>query len=105
MQDDIVPDWPQPEGIFERGTLFDPLKFLSTLREVYDGVVTHGGNGGDRAMEYHAFLTMLNTRTKFTDDGHCLFKLFKLDLPISTPQAMFVDHEGSRFLRVDYLRK
>jgi hypothetical protein len=105
MQDDIVPDWPQPEGIFERGSLFNPLKFLSTIREVFDEVVIHGGNGGDHALEYQAFTNMLRTRTKFTDDGHCLFKLFKLDLPISTHQAMLVEYEGSHFLRIDYLRK
>jgi hypothetical protein len=103
MQDDIVPDWLQPEGIFERRSLFDSLKFLSTLCEVFNEVVVHGGNGGDRAMEYQAFMNMLRTCTKFTNDGYCLFKLFKLDLPISTPQAMLVNHEGSRFLRIDYL--
>jgi hypothetical protein len=38
---DTLPDWPQPQGIFEKGTHFHPIEFLKTLREVY-------GSGGSR---------------------------------------------------------
>jgi hypothetical protein len=104
MQGDKVPDWPQPQGIFERGLTFDPFKFLSTVREAFEEYVIHGGDGGDRAMEFQAFANMLHTRTKFTADGHCLFKLFDLEVPLSTPQDLVVEYEGSHHLRMDCLR-
>jgi hypothetical protein len=63
------PVWPQPQGIFERGKVFHPLNFLTTLHEVYDTAVVNGSDGGDSAMEYEAFMMMLKDRTIVTADG------------------------------------
>jgi hypothetical protein len=36
---DTLLDWPQPQGIFEKGTHFHPIEFLKTLQEVYEKLV------------------------------------------------------------------
>jgi hypothetical protein len=103
MKSDTVPDWPQPQGIFELGTTFNPLKFLTTIRELYEVLVIQGSNGNDLAMEYEAFTKLLTSRTVTTDSG-ILFKLFELEMPFSTPPELIVYHDGSRHLRIDCLR-
>ncbi|KAI0281123.1 hypothetical protein BGY98DRAFT_1095066 [Russula aff. rugulosa BPL654] len=66
---DSLPDWPQPQGIFEKGTHFHPIEFLKTLWEVYEKLVVDRTSGVDVPIEY------LN--------GTVLFRLF--DLTISPP--------------------
>src|SRR6266699_7254783 len=44
---DTLPDWPQPQGIFEKGTHFHPIEFLTTLQEVYEKVVVDRTSGVD----------------------------------------------------------
>ena len=104
MKNDTVPDWPQPNGIFETGTSFNPMAFLVMLRDVYEEMVLRGGDGGDRAMEYSAFLKLVHSRTIITEKQRCLFKLFDLDLPYSTPQDLLVSYQGTRYLVCDCIR-
>ena len=49
---DSLPDWPQPQGIFEKGTHFHPIEFLKTLREVYEKLVVDRTSGVDVPIEY-----------------------------------------------------
>jgi hypothetical protein len=90
MKNDSVPDWPQPQGIFETGTTFNPIKFLATIREVYDVMILQGNTGNEFSMEYEAFAKLLQSRTIVNADGRCLFKLFTLEMPISTPSDLIV---------------
>jgi hypothetical protein len=105
MKNDV--EWPQPLGIFTSGTEFHPIKFLQVLRDVYETMVIRGGDGRDSALEYEAFLKMLRARLTTMEDGHHLFKLFDTDLqiPATTPDELIVEHDGSRYLRVDCLRE
>jgi len=66
---DTLPDWPQPQGIFEKGTHFHPIEFLKTLREVYEKVVVDRASGVDDPIEYEAFTKMLSKRTTIDQDG------------------------------------
>jgi len=98
------PLWPQPHGIFEHGRQFHPVNFLKILREVYDAVVVKGSDGGDSALEYNAFLTMLQDRTVITADGQYLFKLYDLEIPTTSPTELIVVDEGISYLQMDCLR-
>lgn len=101
MKLDTVPDWPQPQGIFQSGTTFNPLQFLATVQEMYEKVVIEKGNGDNLAMEYEAFSKLLQERTIVDADGHVLFKLFELEIPFSTPSELIV---ASHYLCLDCLR-
>jgi len=104
MKGDTPPDWPQPQGIFELGTKFNPLNLLASLRDLYTQIVIQNGTGGDFAMEYQAFWRLLHNRLTVAADGHHLFKLYDLNLPSSTPPELIVEQDGSRYMRVDYLQ-
>jgi len=104
MKGDTPPDWPQPQGIFELGTKFNPLNLLAALRDLYDHTVTQNGTGGDLVMEYQAFGRLLHSRLIVAADGRHLFKLYDLDLPPSTQPELITEQGGSRYMRVDYLR-
>ena len=97
------PLWPQPQGIFERGRIFHPLNFLRMLHEIHDAIVVKGGNGGDSAMEYEAFLRLVNDRMVKTTDGRFLFKLYDLTMPAGSPSELIIVHEGSQYLQMDCL--
>jgi hypothetical protein len=102
MKLDTVPDWPQPQGIFELGTTFHPLPFLAAVCEIYEKVVVSNGEDG-LTMENEAFARLLKKRIVVANDGRCLFKLFDLQTPFSTLQELIVDFNGSQYLRVDCL--
>ena len=104
IKGDTAPDWPQPQGIFELGTKFNPLNLLDSLRDLYDHVVTRNSDGGDFAMEYQAFGRLLHSRIDVAADGRHLFKLYDLELPDSTPPGLIVEQGGSRYMYVDFLR-
>ena len=57
-----MPAWPQPQGIFTDGIYFNPVGFLTTLREVYEKVVIDKVSG-EAAMEHEAFARLLFART------------------------------------------
>jgi hypothetical protein len=104
MKADTVPDWPQPPGIFELGTKFNPIKFLATIRDVYEWVMNQNGHDNDLTMEYEAFGKLLHSRTIVSPDGQSLFKLFALEIPLSTPSELIVDYNDAQYLRIDCLR-
>jgi hypothetical protein len=104
MKGDTVPDWPQPQGIFELGMKFNPSNFVETLRNMYDQIVTRGCTGGEFAMEYYTFGRLLQSCLIVAADGCHLFKLYDLELPASTPQELIVVQDGSRYMRLDYLQ-
>jgi hypothetical protein len=101
---DTPPEWPQPAGVFTKGTQFSPIEFLKTLREVYESVVNGSGEGTNLSLEHEAFARMTSQRTMVSADGTVLFRLFDLEMPFSTPDQLLVEHDGSRFLRLDCLR-
>jgi hypothetical protein len=100
---DSLPDWPQPQGIFEKGTHFHPIEFLKTLREVYEKLVVDRTSGVDVPIEYEAFMKMLSNRTTIDQDGTVLFRLFDLTISPSTPDKLIVLHDGCKHLRLDCL--
>ena len=101
--DDTLPDWPQPQGIFEKGTHFYPIKFLKTLREVYKKLVVDRVSGVDVPIEYKAFTKMLGKRATIDQDGTVLFWLFNLTIPSSTPDKLIVLCDGCKHLHLDCL--
>ncbi|KAH9015176.1 hypothetical protein EDB84DRAFT_1634957 [Lactarius hengduanensis] len=55
-----LPPWPQPNGAFSSdawSTTFNPIPFLATLRDVYEKMVSGGGQN-DGAVEFGAFTEM-----------------------------------------------
>jgi hypothetical protein len=106
MKGDTSPDWPQPPGIFELGTKFNPAVFLATLRDLYDKIVAPGQTGirDDLSMEYEAFGKLLQDRIITAADGCHLFRLFGLDLPSSTPSELIVVNDGVRYMQINFLR-
>jgi len=99
------PEWPQPLGIFTKGTQFNPIEFLKTLRNVYESVVNEGGGDAQLSLEHCAFARMTIERTVVCPDGTVLFRLFAdLDIPLSTPDNLVIEREGSKYLRLDCLR-
>ena len=97
-----LPAWPQPHGIFTNGSHFDPLRFLSTVRELYDKVVAGSVSDPDYSMEDEAFSQMLSSRIAM-HNGCALFRLFDLENALETPAQLFVEVEGVKYLRVDCL--
>src|SRR5882762_2551298 len=99
------PEWSQPAGIFSKGTHFDPIKFLSTIHQIYERVIVQHGTSEADIMEYEAFAKELHSRTKILLDGSILFKLYA-DLQVSGPfpNRLMVDHDGLKYLRIDCLR-
>ncbi|KAJ7130666.1 hypothetical protein C8R46DRAFT_1236100 [Mycena filopes] len=104
---DTVPiPWPQPQGIFSAGSEFHPLPFLAVIRDLYEKVVVED-DSSNLGIEHEAFSLMLQRPGRvITVDGRVLFKLFTgYDVPAGdrTPDDMFVDHEGTKYLRIDAL--
>jgi len=102
MKSDTVPDWPQPQEIFEFGTTFRPIQFLATIHTVYEKVIIEGNSRGNLAMEYEAFGTLLN-RCIIFPNSQVLFKLFELEMPSSTPPELIVEYNGAHYLKIDWL--
>jgi len=104
---DMLPDWPQPTGIFKDGKSFNALVFLQTVHDIYD-TVTLGGPGPDesRAMEQAAFARMLEERLVVIPNG-VLFRMFSsLENSPKIPSE-FIEtlDDGKRYLRVDCLQE
>ena len=102
---EILPPYPQPHGIFTRGSDFHPDVFLNTVSDMYDHVVVRGDSGGPLSMEYLAFAELLHKRVKVMADGAALFELyasFNTVLPRSSA-ALVVEKDGIQYLRVDRL--
>ncbi|KAI0712734.1 hypothetical protein C8T65DRAFT_562727, partial [Cerioporus squamosus] len=102
------PQWPQPIGIFKEGKTFNGHRFLAALEEMYDRVVKNGDVDSERTMEYLALTSLLQSRLEYTPAtesraAKALFRLFDgLELE-DCPAEIVVEHEGSRFLHINYL--
>lgn len=63
LSDRPLPGWPQPQGIFSTGKFFDPMKFLFTVRDLYEKVMDHmtrnPGTEADYLLKDEAFARML----------------------------------------------
>jgi hypothetical protein len=99
---DEAPPWPQPHGIFSRGTDFNLVPFFVALREIYERLVTQGEVAESISVEHEAFARMLNSCTSVQEDSAVLFRLYDLNMPHSV-SAMVVTENGTRFLRLDCL--
>ncbi|TCD65447.1 hypothetical protein EIP91_002660 [Steccherinum ochraceum] len=102
------PPYPQPAGIFDKGKSFDPIAFLTTLRDVYECYIVEKGTGGEKASEYEAFAEMLLDRTTTTAiEGGTYFKLFR-SLTVTDrglKAGIIVDHtDGCKYLRLDSMQ-
>jgi len=97
--EDDIPDWPQPQGIYVKGTQFHPIEFLKTLRDMYERVVIHGERSTNLPLEYETFGKVLERRTTIDDDGSVLFRLYDLIMPPSTPDSLVVLRNGHQHLR------
>jgi len=97
------PEWPQPAGIFISGTHFLPIEFLKTLVVIYNKFVIEKAPATDITAEDEAFARMLTRRTTFPSDQPPAFKLFDLQMPLSTPKDLLTTIEGGTYLRLDAL--
>ncbi|KAA1480032.1 hypothetical protein DENSPDRAFT_905230, partial [Dentipellis sp. KUC8613] len=104
---EMLPSYPQPQGIFSSGNSFHAMPFLDMVREVYQRcVIEKNENVGGRAMEYMAFISMLGARSSVRPDGSLLFKLFST-MPLANRNglvaSLIVQVDGSDHLRIDAL--
>ena len=104
---DMLPDWPQPTGIFKDGKSFNTLVFLQTVHDIYN-TVTLGGPGPNesRAMEQAAFARMLEERLVVIPNG-VLFHMFSSlenspKIPLEFIETL---DNGKCYLRVDCLQE
>ena len=100
----MMPAWPQPQGIFMDGIYFNPIGFLTTLREVYKKVVIDKVSG-EAAMEHEVFTGLLFACTLMPKDGSMLFKIYDLDCPPSMPEGLLEVCNGMTYLRLDCLHE
>ncbi|OJT04576.1 hypothetical protein TRAPUB_4846 [Trametes pubescens] len=103
-----LPPWPQPAGIFTSGTSFNARRFLEAVQELHDKVVVQNDLGGERAMEHLALSAMLQDRllvVPATDASPfaALFELFETLQLHDCPPECLVEHDGARYLRINYL--
>ncbi|RDX47536.1 hypothetical protein OH76DRAFT_1456744 [Lentinus brumalis] len=84
---DVLPDWPQPAGIFTNGSKFHAIEFLKAIRDLHEK-------------------TMFQARTIKADDsagGMYLFRLFDyLEMTPALPELV-VKYNGETYLRLDCL--
>jgi hypothetical protein len=79
------------------------MKFLFTVCKVYSIIVLQGDTGNELSMEYEAFVRLLQSHTIINGEGHCLFKLFALEMPVSTLSELFINHNGLHHMILDCL--
>ncbi|KAJ7635469.1 hypothetical protein DFH06DRAFT_675131 [Mycena polygramma] len=98
--------WPQPTGIFSTGSEFHPLPFLEAIRDVYEKVVVEADRNS-LTIEHEALALMLKEPGRVVEVQEAvLFKLFigyAIPADDRTPDALFVDHDGAKYLRIDAL--
>lgn len=99
-----LPEWPQPQGVFTKGTHFHPVVFLAKIRGIYEKVVVDR-ESGEALLEHEAFASLLVKRTIVVEDGSVLFKLYDLSIGPLTPDGLIVSREGCKYLRIDCLRE
>lgn len=110
-EDKLLP-WPQLNKIFMKRTHFWLTHFNRTIHELYDMVTDGNTTGGPRAMEYVAFVEMLQKRliiipTMETQPScvcsklYCAFQFSKQ--PGSPSNIVKVD--GVKYFHITYLSK
>ncbi len=103
---DIIPDWPQPPGIFTTGSKFHAIEFLKALRDLHEKTVNDDGCNLVVDLEGLAFAKMFQTRTIKADDsvgGIYLFQLFDyLEMTPALPELV-VKYNNLTYLRLDCL--
>ncbi|KAF8973794.1 hypothetical protein BDZ97DRAFT_1751761 [Flammula alnicola] len=91
-ESDLLPEWPQPQGVFSAGKSFNPAKFLSTVRDLYEKVMDHHAQSPNTAVEYtledEAFSRMIASRTTSIGD-HTYFLLYDLEFTGSSSIGYF----------------
>ncbi len=102
------PAWPQPAGIFSKGTCFHGASFLAAIEEMYERLVVKQDTDTERAMEYLALTSMLQSRLLFasaTEDlaPRVLFRLFDCLELRDCPKEIVVKHEGAQYIHINYL--
>lgn len=101
--------WPQPEGIYEKGKVFDAITFLTHLRQLYEQTVIQSDRVG-LSMEYEALAKTIWERTKKLADGMMGFELWpEMRLSDGTPLNLIRDGDtpetmGKRLLLIECLR-
>ena len=96
---DKVPPWPQPHGIFTKGTDFHPVPFLTALHEIYEKFVPQREAVESISVEHKVFARMLNSCTFIWEDSAVLFRL-PCSISISD---MVVMESDTRFLCLNCL--
>ncbi|TFK78045.1 hypothetical protein K466DRAFT_607378 [Polyporus arcularius HHB13444] len=103
---DIIPDWPQPPGIFTSGSKFHAIEFLKALRDLHEKTVNNDSSNVVIDLEGLAFAKMFQTRTIKADDsagGMYLFRLFdNLEMIPALPELV-VNYNNLKYLRLDCL--
>ena len=97
------PEWPQPAGIFVSGTHFHPIEFLKALTVIYEKFVIEKAPVSDIPAEYNTFVKMLQQRVKILPDQAPVFKLFHLQMPLSTPAELLTTINGHTYLQLGAL--
>ena len=105
-----LPPWPQPSGIFTKGTHFWPRRLNRAIRELHDALDSSDDLGGIKAMEYAAFAEMLEKRLVVTPPTKeqlsiVRFKLypeFVLGEQPENPDDL-VNIDGTQYLHISYL--
>lgn len=100
---DILPPWPQPEGIFTCGAYFHPIVFLAQLKALCEKLHAHGANHNTVDLESNALWSMFKART--TEDastGAILFQLFShLTLsPSNSVDELVITREDKSYLKI-----
>ncbi|KAI6009043.1 hypothetical protein EDC04DRAFT_872575 [Pisolithus marmoratus] len=113
-EDEALPPWPQPQGIFSGGNTFHSQAFLNTVKAVYDQFI--GGSpfsGGEQSLlilEAQAFAAMLKDRTVITgNDKNPSMALFRLypgfEVDGSMPDSRMIQRDGASWLRISFLEE
>lgn len=85
------------------GTVFNPIAFISAIRELYDRVVIAGAERAVEVTSEDEHLSALLSSRVVEKDGRVLFALFtSLTLSPPTPDLIEV-HGGIKYLRLDCL--
>ncbi|KAI5997494.1 hypothetical protein EDD15DRAFT_2573122 [Pisolithus albus] len=112
-EDEALPLWPQPQGVFSGGTTFHVQAFLNTVKAVYDqfiGGYPFDGSNSLLILEAQAFSAMLKDRTIITGDDEgppmALFQLYPgFEVDSSTPDGRIIKRDHSKWLRISFLEE
>ncbi|EIW74127.1 hypothetical protein CONPUDRAFT_140629 [Coniophora puteana RWD-64-598 SS2] len=98
-----LPPWPQPQGVFTRGEHFHPAVFLKTIQQVYERTFVRS-SGESEVLEAEAFANMVTSRTITVEGGHVLFKMYRaFAADACTPDSALTIFNDEKYLRIPYL--